>query len=109
MSEIKNLFGLTVVPAAILCGIIAATVSRRLRDIFFFLFVVFTVMTQRLDVNFVSREWYRGTTRGFEVSSMDVLSFSILFSSLLRPHPGESRWYWPASLGLILLFFCYAC
>jgi hypothetical protein len=109
MSEAKNLLGLTIVPAAILCGIIATTASRRLRDICFFLFVVFTVMTQRLDVNFVSREWYRGTTRGFEFSSMDILSLSIFFSSLLRPHPGQSRWYWPASLGLMLLFFCYAC
>ncbi|MDB6108592.1 MAG: hypothetical protein JWR69_342 [Pedosphaera sp.] len=108
MSELKNLFGLTLVPAAILCGIIATTASRRLRDMFFFLFVVFTVMTQRLDVNFVSREWYRGTTRGFEFSAMDVLSLSIFFSSLLRPQPGQSRFYWPPSLGLLLLFFCYA-
>ncbi|MDB6017652.1 MAG: hypothetical protein JWR19_2141 [Pedosphaera sp.] len=109
MSEFKNLLGLTVIPAAILCGILVTSVSRRLRDLFFFALVVLTVMTQRLDVNFVSREWYRGTTRGFEVSSMDILALSILFSSLLRPHPGQSRWYWPAGLGGLLLFFCYAC
>jgi hypothetical protein len=108
MSELKNLLGLTLVPAAVLCGIIATTVSRRLRDVCFFLFVVLTIMTQRLDVNFVSREWYRGTTRGFEFSSVDILSLSILFSSLLRPHPGQSRFYRPPSLGLMLLFFCYA-
>jgi hypothetical protein len=109
MAEAKNLLGLTVLPAAICCGILAATASRRLRDLFFLLLVVLTVMTQHLDVNFVSREWYRGTTRGFEFSLMDVLSLSILLSSLLRPHPGQRRWYWPGSFGFLLLFFLYAC
>ena len=35
-------------------------------------------MTEYVDVNFVSRDWYRGTTRGFEVSFVDVLSLSLL-------------------------------
>ena len=109
MAEYKNLIGLTLLPMAILAGIAATCLSRRLRDLFFFLLVVLTPMTQGLDVNFLSREWYRGTTRGFEFSLMDILSLSILFSSLLRPHRGQSRWYWPASLGWMLLFFFYAC
>ena len=109
MAEYKNLFGLTGLPMAILAGITLACVSRRARDLFFFLLVTFTIMTHRLDVNFVSREWYRGTTRGFEISMMDILAISILFSSLLRPAPGQARWYWPASVGFILLFFFYAC
>lgn len=109
MAEFKNLIGLTVVPMVILAGIAANCLSRRLRDLFFFLLVVLTPMTQRLDVNFVSREWYRGTTRGFEFSLMDILSMSIFFSLLLRPHRGQSRWYWPAGLGFMLFFFLYAC
>ncbi len=109
MSEAKNFLGLTVLPAAVLCGIFAATISRRLRDLFFFLLVVLTITTQHLDVNFVSREWYRGTTRGFEFSTVDILALSVLFSSLLRPHEGQRRWYWPASFGFMLLFFGYAC
>ncbi len=109
MAEYKNLIGLTVVPMVILAGIVAASISRRLRDLFFFLLVVFTPMTQHLDVNFVSREWYRGTTRGFEFSLMDILSISIFISLLLRPHRGQSRWYWPAALGFMLFFFLYAC
>src|SRR5712671_1173301 len=55
-----------------------------------------------------SREFYRGTTRGFEFSLVDILSISLLASLLLVPR-GRSRGYWPASLGLMLLFFCYAC
>src|SRR5579872_5350062 len=109
MSEFKNVLGVTVVPLAIFGGILAACLSRRLRDFLFFFLVLLTVASQRLDVNFVSREWYRGTSRGFEFSSMDVLSISIFFSLLVRPQRGQPRWYWPASLGFSLLFFLYAC
>ncbi len=108
VSEYKNLIGLTALPLVVLAGIVATCVSRRLRDVFFFLLVVLTPMTLRLDVNFVSREWYRGSTRGFEFSTMDVLSLSIFFSSLLRPHRGQARWYWPAGLGFMLVFLLYA-
>ncbi len=109
MSEAKNFLGLTVIPIAVLFGIVATTASRRLRDLAFFFFIVLVVITQHLDVNFVSREWYRGTTRGFEFSSVDILSLSVLFSSLLRPHPGQPRWYWPPSFGFILVYFLYCC
>jgi hypothetical protein len=106
--DTKTLFGLTVVPLAILGGIIAATASRRLRDLFFFLLVLFAINIQHMDVNFMSREWYRGTTRGFEFSCLDPLAIGIFFGCLLRPPPGQRRFYWPASLGLMLLFFLYA-
>jgi hypothetical protein len=107
MSEDKNFLGLTVLPLAIVFGVLAATASRRVRALFFFLLVVLTVATQHLDVNFVSREWYRGTTRGFEFSTVDILALSVLFSSLLRPGESRQRWYWPPSFGFILVFFAY--
>jgi hypothetical protein len=66
-------------------------------------------MIERMDVNFVSREWYRGTSRGFEFSILDILSISLLVSAVLFPRRGESRGYWPASLGLMMLSFLYAC
>lgn len=109
MAEYKTLFGIAVIPMAMLGGILLAAASYRLRDLFFFLFVLLCIMTYHLDVNFVSREWYRGSTRGFEVSSLDVLSVAVLFSSLLRPRKGRSRWYWPASFGLMLVYFLYCC
>src|SRR3984957_13898924 len=105
----KALFGLTVVPAAIVGGCIMASLSRRVRDLFFVLLVFLSPMIELLDVNFVSREWYRGTSRGFEFSILDILSISLLVSAVLFPRRGESRGYWPASLGLMLLFFFYAC
>ena len=105
----KALFGLTVVPAAILGASLMACASRRARDVFFVLLVFLSPMIEFVDVNFVSREWYRGTSRGFEFSILDILSISLLVSALLFPRQGESRGYWPASLGLMILFFLYAC
>jgi hypothetical protein len=106
---IKTLFGLTVVPAAIIGGSLMACMSRRVRDLFFVMLVFLSPMIERVDVNFVSREWYRGTSRGFEFSILDILSISLLVSAVLFPRRGESRGFWPASLGLMLLFFLYAC
>jgi hypothetical protein len=105
----KAIFGLTAVPAAMLGGILLACLSRRVRDGFFVLLVFLSPMIERVDVNFVSREWYRGTSRGFEFSILDIMSISLLVSSFLFPRKGESRGYWPASLGLMILFFLYAC
>jgi hypothetical protein len=107
--DFKTLFGLTVVPAAVVGGSLMACMSRRVRDVFFVALVFLSPMIERVDVNFVSREWYRGTSRGFEFSILDILSISLLVSAVLFPRRGESRGYWPASLGLMILFFLYAC
>jgi len=66
-------------------------------------------LIERLDLNYVSREWYRGTSRGFEISLLDILALSLLVSAVLLPRRGESRGYWPASFAMMILFFIYAC
>src|SRR4051794_13087056 len=90
-------------------GILLTSISHRVRDIFFFLMVTLSAVTEFIDVNFASHNWYRGTTRGIEVSLVDVISLSVLFSSLIRPREGEKRWYWPATLGLMIVYFLFAC
>ena len=105
----KELFGLTVVPLMMLSSIVAACGFKRLRDVFFILLVFLAPMIERVDVNFVSREWYRGTSRGFEVSLLDVLAIGLLVSALVAPRRGESRGFWPACFGVMLLFFAYCC
>ena len=107
--DVKTLFGLTVIPAGFLGGILLACFSSRIRDLFFVLLVSLSPLIERLDINYVSREWYRGTSRGFEISILDILSLSLLVSSILAPRRGESRGFWPPSFGFMLLFFVYAC
>jgi hypothetical protein len=107
--EAKDLIGGSFILAATLGGIIAASFSGRARDIAFFLMVALCAVTYKIDVNFQSHYWYRGSTRGFEVSMVDILAWSVLASSFLFPRGGGRRWFWPASLGFLLLYFLYAC
>lgn len=106
---IKAIFGLTVVPAAMCGAILVACLSQRIRDLFFILLVFLSPIIERFDVNFWSREWYRGTARGFEVSVPDILALGLLGAAVLAPRRGEARAFWPASFGFQLLFFFYAC
>src|SRR5213594_3914642 len=107
--EQKDFLGLVLAAVGIFGGVLLACFWKRARDFFFVAMVVLAPMTEDYDINFVSRDWYRGTTRGFEFSLVDILSISLLVSAVLLPRSGHKRAYWPASLGLMLLFFLYAC
>jgi len=106
--ERKDQLALAILLGGACGGILLTSLSYRIRDIFFFLMVTLSAVTEFIDVNFVSKEWYRGTTCGFEVSLVDVISLSVLISTLIRPRPGEKRWFWPASFGLMLIYFLFA-
>ena len=107
--ETKDIIASALLFLAIPTGIILASFSQRARDAAFFLMVAATVVADRLDVNFLSHFWYRGTTRGIEFSFVDLLAISVFVGSFLVPRSGESRFFWPASFGLMLVFFFYAC
>jgi hypothetical protein len=107
--DFKTLFGLTVIPAAALAGLIVACLGRWIRDVFFVLLVFTAPMIEFLDINYVSRDWYRGVERGFEIAIADILALSLLGSSVLFPPKGRRRLYWPPALGIMLLYFLYAC
>lgn len=106
--EAKDLIALALLFVAIPTGILVAAFSQRARDAAFFLMVAGTVVTDRFDVNLLSHYWYRGTSRGLEFSFVDLLAISVFVGSFLMPRPGKSRFYWPASFGLMLVFFLYA-
>jgi hypothetical protein len=104
----KDLIGIALLLCGGCGGIVLTCLSQRIRDVFFFLMVTLSAVTELVDINFASRDWYRGTTRGFEVSLVDVISLSLLVSAVVRPRTGEKRWFWPASLGLMVIYFLYA-
>jgi hypothetical protein len=106
--DANHLIALALLILAVPACILITTLSHRARDVAFFTMVAATVITDRLDVNFFSHYWYRGTTRGFEFSLVDLLAIGILAGCFLMPRPGESRGYWPAGLGLMGLFLLYA-
>lgn len=77
--------------------------SARLRDLCAFLLVFGTTRADMIDINFLSREWYRGTTRGIEASWLDLLWILLLLSL----PPNKNRKVWTPGLGPMLLFFAY--
>ena len=105
----KDILGLLFAAGGIFGGTLLTTVWKRSRDFFFFGMILLAPMTEDFDVNFVSRDFYRGTTRGIDFSLVDILSISLLLSALLIPRKGQSRGFWPASFGFLLLYFAYAC
>ncbi|HEY6167776.1 MAG TPA: O-antigen ligase family protein [Verrucomicrobiae bacterium] len=106
--DAKHLIALALIAAALPMSVAICCISRRAREAAFFLMAVSTVLAARFGVEFASQYWYRGTTRGFEITVIDILAVGVLFSSLLLPRPGQARWFWPASLGLMGLYLVYA-
>jgi hypothetical protein len=106
--EQKDMIGLLLLVAATAIVTAGMLFFPRVRDLGLFLIVGGAVFTTKFDLNIYSAYWYRGTTRGFEVTLVDVFAIGLLISAVLLPRPGQLRWYWPGSIGLMLLFtaFC---
>lgn len=103
---------LALIPMVTLGASVFSMLSQRIRDALFLGMVFIAVFTERLDVHFFSMEWYRGSTRGIEISLVEMLAFAVLAGTVLsqRHDPAKgSRWYWPASLGLLFAYFGYSC
>jgi len=79
---------------------------RKLREIALFLIVCGTVLSLGLSIHYFGAEWYRGTSRGFEVTFVDILASALLVSVMLDRR--ERKLYWPASLAPLLLFTFWA-
>ncbi|MHB8522371.1 MAG: O-antigen ligase family protein [Limisphaerales bacterium] len=107
--ETKDLIGLTLVIIAIIGSVGVACLSSRVRSVAFFLLITTAMVPYRLDINFVSRYLYRGTTRGFEVTFADIMAISVLASTMLLPRRTQAGRFWPASLGWMILYFLWAC
>ena len=107
--EIKYVIALALIAVLTVVCVVSACLSQRMRALMFFLLVGGAVLTERMDVNFFSLEWYRGTTRGIEISLIDIFAVSILAASLLAPRYQGARWYWPVGLSTVGIYLIYCC
>src|SRR5882724_7061377 len=106
---LSHALALVLIPLLAVIIAAAATWSQRVRDACFFLMVFLTVLVERMDVNFFSEAWYRGTTRGVQFSLPEIIAFALIVGCRFGRSDDTRRWFWPASLGIILLNFFYAC
>ncbi len=89
-------------------GLVASTLVQWVRDVAFFALAAGAVLTNRMDVNMFSQEWYRGTTRGVEVTALDGIALCLVVASVLVPrYKTLPRIYWPGALGFMLLYAAY--
>lgn len=105
--EVKHaafLFGLMVIVPV---GTMLASWSIRVRRLVFFLIVFGTSIVKVADINFISREWYRGSTVGVEIAALDLLCLILIGSSFFGFVKTRPRFYWPQSLGPMLLYFAW--
>src|SRR5436190_23325623 len=109
LMTLKHLLGLVLILLAIPVISATTTFSRRARELAFFLMLSGWVVTDRMDIHFFSFDLYRGSTRGVEISALDILGFGVLIGQLFAPAPGQKRWFWPASLGFMIFYFLYCC
>lgn len=103
--ETKDLIGFAVLIPAFLAASAALYFSGKLREIALFLIVLGPILPLGFDIHFFGAEWYRGTTRGFEISFVDILAGALLLCVLLDPR--ERNIYWPAGLAPLLLFILW--
>lgn len=108
--QTKDLLAASLLLVAAGGGVLLASLSYYARALMFMALVAGAVFVdvEFLGVEFGSLYWYRGTTRGFEMTVFDVLAFSVLVGSLLAPRHELGRWYWPAGVGLMLALFVFA-
>ena len=99
---------LGLIPVFTLMGAVVASWSQRVRDVFFFAMLSLAVVAERMDVNFFSEAWYRGTSRGIQITLVEMLAFGLLIGCWVGRRGQERRRFWPGSLAFILLFFVYA-
>jgi len=106
--KLAHAIALALIPFLTVAGAVAATWSQRVRDVFFFAMVSLAVFAERMDVNFFSEAWYRGTSRGIQVTLLEILAAGLVIGCWLDRRGEERRWFWPASLGMMLLYLVYA-
>lgn len=105
--ESKDLLGLLLLLTSTALISVALIIWPRLRTGAFFLLAAGVAASSWFDLNIYSAYWYRGTTRGFEVTLFDVLAVGLLVSSLIAPREGGPGRFWPTSLGVMLVFLLY--
>ncbi len=100
---------LVLVPA----GILLARANPRILNLVFFALVFGTTQPGSLfglptDINFLSLAWYRGSTRGIEISYLDLLALILLFGSLSARAREGIKYVQPPSYGYLKAYFVWA-
>jgi len=101
MSEFKYLIFFTTLIIGVPVGFLLAQKFKFIEKAVFFLFIFFTC--EMVDINFVSMETYRGTSKGFEFGMVDISMLIMLLLVIARSRRYPIECFPPGSF----LFFVY--
>jgi len=104
--EAKSVLFLALCSVVVPAGVALVRRYPRLKEVCAALLVFGTTESGLRTINFYSREWYRGTTRGFELCWLDFLWVFILADEWRRARPARPGPL-PFGLGSMLVFFAY--
>lgn len=104
--EAKHIIFLSALVLGVPLGVRLASRHGWIKDACAFMLLFGTTRSDLQSIHFVSREWYRGTTRGFEICWLDFL-WLILLCVEHRTRPPERSGPLPGSLLLLLSFLAY--
>lgn len=94
---------------ALLIGVpVGIVLSARYRKFeYFILFLIVFFTAQNIDINFVSREWIRGTSRGFSIGLID-LAIMIFFALVMKRRNHHKIKIIPPGTVLYFLYFFFS-
>ncbi len=105
MSEFKYLIFFMTLIVGVPIGYLCCLHSKACEKLVFFLVIFFTC--EMVDINFVSMETYRGTTKGFELGMVDISLYILLCLVVKRRHRFPIARLPPGSV-LYLMYFLFS-
>ncbi len=103
MAELKYLIFFTVLFLGVPFNYIMARKFVQYEKLLWFLLIFFTA--NMIDINFVSMENYRGSSKGFEVGMVDIVVFSLLAIVIGRKNEYPLRFPMGSTLYFFYFFF----
>jgi hypothetical protein len=97
-------FGVIIVGVPV--GFAFAKENKYVERVILFLAIFFTCQTQ--SINFISREFYKGTSKGFEITLVDVVVI-ILFLLIIHRKDINKIYLFPPGTILYFLYFSISC
>ena len=105
MSEFKYIIFFFVIFLGVPIGFICAKKYPKIEKLLWFLLLFFTARTE--DINFISMETYRGTSKGFEIGLVDVTAMILFF--LIYSRREKYPLHLPMGSYLYFTYFALSC
>ncbi|MHB9138935.1 MAG: O-antigen ligase family protein [Victivallaceae bacterium] len=107
LSEYKYLVFFLVLFCMVPLGVLLASSSKFFEKVILFMMIFFTCRLEE-NIHFVSRELYRGTSRGYEVGLVDMVALVLFFVIMLKKDKRVSVKMFPPGSFIYFAYFFFS-